>query len=129
MPRLAIYRDLAAARCHDVPHHRETHARPFHVRGCRGGTADSFDTLRHVLPPAGCTIANLFPCPGSLSTVISPPCAATMCRTIARPTPDPFTFAVAAAVPRTALILCVTFCLPPAAPSQTSFHAPARYLP
>ena len=45
----------------------------------------------------------MLPWPGSLATVISPPCAATMWRTMANPTPEPLTLAAAAALPRTNL--------------------------
>src|ERR1035438_185785 len=55
----------------------------------------------HDSSSAGSTTVNVLPAPGVLSTRISPWCAAMMCFTIASPTPDPFTLAAAAALPRT----------------------------
>src|SRR6185369_7987078 len=55
--------------------------------------------LCHTLSACGNNNVNVLPCPRSLTTTISPPCAATMWRTIASPTPDPFTLAAIAALP------------------------------
>src|SRR5579864_7479627 len=57
----------------------------------------------HAFPTPGSSIVNVLPWPGSLATVMAPPCAATIWRTIASPTPEPFTLAAAAALPRTNL--------------------------
>src|SRR5579872_224061 len=56
---------------------------------------------RHARPTKGSSIVKALPSPGLLATVIAPPCAAAMWRTIASPTPEPFAFVALAAVPRT----------------------------
>src|SRR6516162_8259045 len=57
----------------------------------------------HGLTTAGRSMVKVLPWPGSLSTVISPPWASTICRTMASPTPEPLTLREAAALPRTNL--------------------------
>src|SRR5215472_17128050 len=67
-----------------------------------GGFVFSDQDAGHArLPRAGSNMVNSLPCPGSLATTICPPCAATMWRTIARPSPDPLALAAFAALPRT----------------------------
>src|SRR5579871_426851 len=65
------------------------------------GLVLNYQDAGHACPASGSSMVNVLPCPGSLATRIAPPWAATMCRTMASPTPEPFTLAAAAALPRT----------------------------
>src|SRR5258708_3550291 len=54
-----------------------------------GGFILHYQNAAHDCSSAGSTTVNVLPRPGVLSTRISPWCAAMMCLTMARPTPDP----------------------------------------
>src|SRR5262249_1449647 len=55
----------------------------------------------HPRPPEGLGIVNVWLRRDRRAPGFCPPCAATMCRTIASPTPVPFTLPATAALPRT----------------------------
>ena len=74
---------------------------------------------------AGSTMVNVLPCPGALSTLHRPPCASTMCRTIARPMPVPLMPCTRLDAPRTNF-LKICSCSSRGMPSPPILHADGR---